>query len=82
LGEKSVLWSEVFISVSKLPSLPGYYFFTFVDIIKPTDFKGPDPYYYSNSVVELRENEKDVAAPLNLWLGTADTKQKAFTVAI
>jgi len=52
-----------------------------VDIIKTTDFKGPDPYYYSNSVVELRENEKDVAAPLNLCLGTADTKQKAFTVA-
>jgi len=47
----------------------------------PSDFKGPVPYYYSNSVVELRENEKDVAAPLNLWLGTADKKQKAFTVA-
>jgi len=51
--------------VSKLPSLTGYYFFTFVNIIKTTDFKDPDAHYYSNSVVEVRRNEKDVAAPLN-----------------
>jgi len=66
--------------VSKLPSLGGYYF-TFVKIIKPTDFKGPDSYYFSNPVVEVRENEKDVAPPLNLWLGLAENKQKEFTVA-
>jgi len=66
--------------VSKLTSLAGYYIFTFLNIIKPTDFKGPDAYYYSNSVVEVRENEKYVAAPLNLWLGTAETKQKEFTL--
>jgi len=52
-----------------------------VNIIKSTDFKGPDAYYYSNSVGEVRENEKYVAAPLNQWLGTAETKQKEFTVA-
>jgi len=52
-----------------------------VKIIKPTDLKGPDAYYYSNSVVEVRENEKDVAAPLNLWLGPAENKQNEFTVA-
>jgi len=67
--------------VSKLPSLGGYYFFTFVNIIKCTDFKSTDAYYYSISVVEVRKNEKDVAVPLNLWLGTAETKQKEFTVA-
>jgi len=44
-----------------------------VNIIKPTDFKDPDAFYYSNSVVEVRENEMYVAAPLNLWLGTAET---------
>jgi len=66
--------------VSKLPSLGGYYI-TFVKIIKATDFKGPDAYYFSNSVVEVRENKKDVSAPLNLWLGTAENKQKEFTVA-
>jgi len=66
--------------VSKLPSLGGYYF-TFVKIIKPTDFKGTDAHYYSNSVAEVRENRKDVAAPLNLWLGPAENKQKEFTVA-
>jgi len=47
-----------------------------VNIIKPTDFNGPDAYYYSNSVVQVRENEKYVAAPLNLSLGTDETKQK------
>jgi len=47
-----------------------------VNIIKPTDFKGPDAYFYSNSVVEVRENEKDVAVPLNLWLGTDEKKEK------
>jgi len=52
-----------------------------VNIIKATDFKGPDAYYYRNSVVEVREDEKGVAAPLNLWLGPAETKQKEFTVA-
>jgi len=52
-----------------------------VNIIKPSDFKGPDAYYYSNSVFEVRENGKDVASPLNLWLGTAETKQKEFTLA-
>jgi len=52
-----------------------------VNIIKPTDFKGPDAYYYSNSVVEVNENEKYVAAPLNQWLGTAETKHKEFTEA-
>jgi len=67
--------------VYKLLSLSGYYIFTFRNIIKPTDFKDPDAYYYSNSVVEVRENEEDIAAPLNLWLGTAETKQKEFTVA-
>jgi len=66
--------------VSKLPSLSGYYFFTFVNILKPTDFKGSLTHYYSNSVVEVRENEKYAAAPLNLWLGSAETKQKVFTV--
>jgi len=52
-----------------------------MNVIKPTDFKGPDAYYYSNSVVEVREYEKEGAAPLNLWLGTAENKQKEFTVA-
>jgi len=52
-----------------------------VNIRKPIDFKGPDGYYYSKSVVEVRENENYVAAPLNPWLGTAETKQKEFTVA-
>jgi len=52
-----------------------------VNIIKPTDFKSPDSYYHSNSVFEVRENEKYVAAPLKLCLGLAETKQKEFTVA-
>jgi len=67
--------------VSKLSSLGGYYYFTFKNIIKSTYFKSPDTYYYSNSVVEVRKNKKDVAVPLNLWLGTAETKQKEFTVS-
>jgi len=67
--------------MSKLPSLGVYYSFTFVNIIKRTDFKSPDEYYYSNSFIEVRKNEKDVAVPLYLWLGTAETKQKEFTVA-
>lgn len=49
--------------------------------IKATDVQSPDAYYYSKSVVEVRKNEKDVAVPLNLWQGTADTKRKEFTVA-
>jgi len=52
-----------------------------MNFIKPTDLKGPDVYFYSNSIVDLRENEKDVAVPLNLWLGNAETKQKEFTLA-
>jgi len=52
-----------------------------MNIIKPTDFKGPDAYFFTNSVVEVRENKKDVTVPLNLWLGSAETKQKEFTVA-
>jgi len=51
-----------------------------VNIIKSNDFKSPDAYYYSNSFVEVRGNEKEVAAPLNLCLSTAETKQKEFTV--
>jgi len=62
--------------VSKLPSLGGYYFFTFVNIIKSNDYKCPDAYYYSNSFVEVRGNEKELAAPLNLCLSTAEIKQK------
>jgi len=67
--------------VSKLPSLCGYYFFTIVNIIKPTDLKSPDAYFYSNSFVEVRKNVKDIAVPLNLYMGTVETKQKEFTVA-
>ena len=76
-----MLWRDVFGSVFKLPSLCGDYFFTIVNIIKPSDFKSPDAYYYSNSFVDVRINEKDIAVPLNLYLGTAETKQKEFTVA-
>jgi len=52
-----------------------------VNIIKSNDFKSPDTYYYSNSFLEVRGNEKEVTAPLNLCLSTAETKQKEFTVA-
>jgi len=52
-----------------------------VNIIKSNDFKSADAYYYSNSFVEVGGNEKEVAAPRNLCLSTAETKQKEFTVA-
>jgi len=52
-----------------------------VNLIKLSDFKSPDTYYYSNSFVDVRKNEKDIAVPLNLYLGTAETKQKESTVA-
>jgi len=51
-----------------------------MNIIKCTDFKSPDAYYYSNLVIEVRKNEKDIAVPLNLWLGNSETKQKEFIV--
>jgi len=47
-----------------------------MNIIKRTDFKSPDAFYYSNSVTEVRKIEKDFAVQRNLFLGTAETKQK------
>ena len=64
-GAKSVLLSDVF----ECPNFPLYlviYFFTCVNIMKSTDFKSPNTYYYSNSVVEMRKNEKGLTIPLNL----------------
>jgi len=52
-----------------------------MNIIKHSDFKSQDKYYYSNLSVDVRKNEKDIAVLLNLYLGTAETKQKDFTVA-